>query len=346
MTTSVSVGQKVRAYELNDFNVDSLKISEKLAGALKPHEVRIRVKAASLNFRDLMIVKGLYNPNLRRPAVPCSDGAGEVVEVGSDVSRVKTGDRVMGIFMQSWLSGPPDAQYASSALGGGGPQGMLAESVVLHEDGVVHIPGHLSFEEASTLPCAAVTAWNAMFVATKTKPGDTVLTQGTGGVSMFAIQFALAAGARVIATSSSDEKIARLKKMGVTDVINYKKTPEWSKEALSMTEGVGVDNVIEVGGSGTIEESLRAVRVGGQVSVIGVLSGVEPKVGPRALLMRSVRLQGIFVGSREMFEDMNAAIAVNKIKPVVDKVFPFNEAQEALRYMESGAHFGKIVIRM
>jgi NADPH:quinone reductase-like Zn-dependent oxidoreductase len=208
------------------------------------------------------------------------------------------------------------------------------------------VPEHLSFEEAATLPCAAVTAWNALISTGQIKPGDTVLTQGTGGVSIFAAQFALAAGARVIGTSSSDEKLQKLKKLGVSDLINYKKTPAWSKEVLKLTGGVGVDHVVEVGGSGTLGESLKSVRMSGHISVIGVLSGVESTVGPRAILMKNVRLQGIFVGSREMFEAMNAAISLHKIKPVVDKVFSFDQAKEALQYMESGSHFGKIVIKL
>lgn len=345
MSASISVGQKVKAYEISEFNIDALQVTTKEAGQLGAREVRVRVRAVSLNFRDLMMVRGVYNPNLKRPAVPCSDGAGEVVEVGSEVTRVKVGDRVMGIFMQGWLAGPPEAEYGATALGGGGPKGMLAESVVLHEDGVVQIPEGLSFDEGATLPCAAVTAWNALFEHDDLKPGEVVVTQGTGGVSIFAIQFAVAAGARVVATSSSDEKLAKLREMGVKDVINYSKTPEWGKEVLKVAPE-GAHNIVEVGGSGTLEESLRAVRVGGTVSVIGVLAGVEPKIGPRALLMRSVRLQGIFVGSREMFLHMNAAITANKIKPVIDKVFEFEQTKEAFKYMESGKHFGKIVIRV
>ena len=347
MTTLVKSGEKVKTYELaGDFGIQSLALKEISAPELQPHQVRIRIGAASLNFRDLMIVKGTYNPHLKKPAVPLSDGAGEVVEVGEAVTRVKVGDRVMGIFMQKWLSGRPDEAAARSALGGGGPLGMLSQSVVLHEDGVVHVPEHLSIEEAATLPCAAVTAWHALITSGQIKPGDTVLTQGTGGVSIFAIQFALAAGARVIGTSSSDEKLEKLKKLGLSDLINYKKTPEWGKQVLKLTGGVGVDHVVEVGGSGTLGESLKAVRIGGQVSVIGVLAGGEASVGPRALLMKSIRLQGIFVGSREMFEAMNAAISLHKIKPLVDKVFSFDQAKEAMQYMESGSHFGKIVIRM
>jgi NADPH:quinone reductase-like Zn-dependent oxidoreductase len=347
VTTLVKSGEKVKTYELaGDFGIKALVINEITAPELKSHEVRIKIRATSLNFRDLMMITGVYNPNLKKPAVPLSDGAGEIVEVGDAVTRVKVGDRVMGIFMQKWLSGRPNVEAARSSLGGGGPKGMLAESVVLHEDGVVHVPEHLSFEEAATLPCAAVTAWHALVTTGQIKPGDTVLTQGTGGVSIFAAQFALAAGARVIGTSSSDEKLQKLKKLGVSDLINYKKTPEWGKEVLKLTGGQGVDHVVEVGGAGTLAESLKAVRMAGQISVIGVLSGVESTVGPTPILVKSVRMQGIFVGSREMFEAMNAAISLHKIKPVVDKVFSFEQAKEALQYMESGSHFGKIVIKV
>jgi NADPH:quinone reductase-like Zn-dependent oxidoreductase len=347
VTTLVKSSEMVKTYQLaGDFGIQALVVNEISAPELKSHEVRIKIRAASLNFRDLMMVTGVYNPNLKKPAVPLSDGAGEIVEIGDAVTRVKVGDRVMGIFMQKWLSGRPNEEAARSALGGGGPKGMLAESVVLHEDGVVHVPEHLSFEEASTLPCAAVTAWHALVTTGQIKPGDTVLTQGTGGVSIFAVQFALAAGARVIGTSSSDEKLQKLKKLGVSDLINYKKTPEWGKEVLKLTGGQGVDHVVEVGGAGTLTESLKAVRMAGQISVIGVLSGVESTVGPRPILVKSVCMQGIFVGSREMFEAMNAAISLHKIKPVVDKVFPFEQAKEALHYMESGSHFGKIVIKV
>ncbi len=347
MATLINTGAKVKVYEIGDtFGILSLNLSEKSAPPLNPHQVRIKIKAVSLNFRDLMIVKGLYNPNLRRPAVPLSDGAGEVIEVGEAVRRVKVGDRVMGIFMQQWLSGQVDEAIARSALGGGGPEGMLAESVVLSEEGLVIIPEHLSFEEAATLPCAAVTAWNALIVRGRIKPGDTVLTQGTGGVSLFAIQFAQAAGARIIATSSSDEKLAKLKQMGVTDLINYKEIPAWSKEVLNLTGGRGVKHIVEVGGASTLTESLKAICMGGQISIIGVLSGVDASLALRSILMRAVRLQGIFVGSREMFEAMNEAISLHRIKPIIDRVFSFEQAKDALQHMESAAHFGKIVIKI
>lgn len=291
-----------------------------------------------------MVVKGLYNPKLPLPLIPFSDGVGEVVAVGEGVTRVKSGDRVAGIFFQKWLAGELTAEKAESALGGA-IEGMLAEYVVLHEDGVVRVPEHLTDEEAASLPCAAVTAWNALFTSGGLKAGDTVLIQGTGGVSIFALQFALLAGARVIATSSSDEKLERVLQLGASDGINYKQTPDWSKKVRELTAGDGVDYVVEVGGAGTLSESLRAVRYGGQISLIGVLTGGSAEINTASILMKNVKVQGIYVGSREMFEAMNSAIALHKLHPVCDRVFPFHEAPEALKYMETGSHFGKICIR-
>jgi NADPH:quinone reductase-like Zn-dependent oxidoreductase len=305
--------------------------------------VLLKPRAWSLNYRDLLVVKGLYNPKLRLPLVPLSDGAGAVAAVGEGVARVQVGDRVAGIFMQKWLSGGVTEEAARSSLGGGGP-GMLAEYVVLHEDGVVRVPEHLSDEEAATLPCAAVTAWHALVVAGRVKAGDTVLTQGTGGVSLFALQFARLMGARVLATSGSDAKLRRVLEMGASEGINYKTTPEWGQKARELTGGAGVDHVVEVGGAGTLPQSLKAVRMGGHISLIGILSGAG-EVNPTSILMKNVRVQGIYVGSRVMFEAMNRAIALHRLRPVVDKVFAFGEVREALHHMESARHFGKICLR-
>jgi NADPH:quinone reductase-like Zn-dependent oxidoreductase len=274
---------------------------------------------------------------------PLSDGVGEVAAVGEGVTRVKKGDRVAGAFMPGWVGGELTEAKAKTALGGGGT-GMLAESVVLPEEGVVAVPAHLSDEEAATVPCAAVTAWNAVVSSGGVKAGDAVLVQGTGGVSLFALQFARLLGARVIATSGSDAKLARVMQMGASDGINYKTTPEWGNRVRELT-GVGVDHVVEVGGAGTLGESLRAVRTAGTISLIGVLSGVG-QANPLPILMKNVRVQGIYVGSRDMFEAMNRAIGLHKLRPVVDRVFPFAEARAALKYMESAAHFGKIVLRV
>jgi NADPH:quinone reductase-like Zn-dependent oxidoreductase len=252
---------------------------------------------------------------------------------------------VAGIFMPQWLCGQLTDAKARSALGGEA-EGVLAEYVVLDQEAVAAVPEHLTDEEAATLPCAGVTAWHAVVTEANTHAGDVVLTQGTGGVSVFALQFARLQGARVIATSSSDKKLGRALEMGASDGINYKQTPEWDKRVRELTGQVGVDLVVEVGGAGTLPRSFRAVRAGGQISLIGILSGGAGEVNPIPAVMRNIRVQGIFVGSREMFEDMNRAIALHRLRPVVDRVFPFAEAREALRYMESGAHFGKVCIRM
>jgi NADPH:quinone reductase-like Zn-dependent oxidoreductase len=310
-----------------------------------PGQVKIKVKAASLNYRDLLILKGAYSRNQPAALVPLSDGAGEVLEVGPGVTRFAAGARVAGCFMPAWVDGVVTDAMARSALGGGGV-GMLAEQVVLPEDGVVAVPEHLSYEEAATLPCAAVTAWNALITGGGLRPGDTVLTMGTGGVSLFALQFARMAGARVIITSSSDEKLERARALGASDGINYKTNPEWEKKVRDLTGGVGVDHVVELGGAGTLPRSLRAVRMAGHVALIGVLTGGGGEFGPMLVLMKAVRLQGVYVGSRAMFEAMNRAIALHQLKPVVDRVFPFAEAQAAYKHLESGAHFGKVVIRL
>ena len=335
----------MKAYELTAFGFESLKLVEYPQPKPGPGQVLLKMRAWSLNYRDLMIVKGQYNPKLKMPAVPLSDGVGEVVEIGPGVSRVKVGDRVAGAFMTKWICGEINETKARSALGGGGPEGMLAQFVAISEEGVVSVPEHLSDEQGATLPCAAVTAWHALVPQGHVKSGDSVLVLGTGGVSIFALQLARLHGARVIATSSSDEKLAKAKKLGASDGINYKTTPAWEKAVLELTGGAGVDFVVEVGGAGTLAQSMKAVRPGGQISLIGVLSGGGGQINPLPIFMRGIRVQGIFVGSREMFETMNRAIVQARLEPVVDRVFPFAEAVEAMRYMESGAHFGKVAIR-
>jgi NADPH:quinone reductase-like Zn-dependent oxidoreductase len=337
----------MRVYELQAFGLENLKIAERPRPEPGPGQALVRMRACSLNFRDLMIAKGLYNPKMRLPMVPFSDGCGVVEAVGSGVTRVKPGDRVTPIFMQTWIEGDLTDAKGKSALGGGTPVGgVLAEYAVLSEHGLVPVPDGLSDEQASCLPCAAVTAWTALVTQGHLKSGDTVLVQGTGGVSIFALQFAKAHGARVIATSSSDDKLARVKQLGADETINYKTTPDWDKAAVQLTGGVGVDHVVEVGGAGTFERSLHAIRPMGTVSQIGVLTGVTRDLNIAPILMKHARVQGIYVGSRAMFEDMNRAIVQNKIVPVVDKVFSFDQAPDALRHMESGGHFGKIVVRI
>jgi len=289
------------------------------------------------------VVAGAYNPKMALPRVPVSDGVGEVVGVGPGVTRVGVGARVAGAFMPAWAEGELTDQKAKSALGGG-VDGLLAEYAVLPEEGVVEVPAHLSDEEAATLPCAAVTAWNGLVVAGDIKAGETVLVQGTGGVSLFALQFARLCGARVIATSSSAEKLAKVKALGASDAINYREVAEWGDAARKLTDGRGVDHVIEVGGAGTLNQSLRAIRTGGHVALIGVLAGYG-QFNPVPILMKAVRVTGIFVGSRAMFEAMNRAIGVAGMRPVVDRVFAFEQAADALRHLESASHFGKVAIR-
>jgi NADPH:quinone reductase-like Zn-dependent oxidoreductase len=308
-------------------------------------QVVVKVGACSLNFRDLGIVRGTYRMPVRDKIVPLSDGAGEVVEVGGGVARVKAGDKVAGCFFQRWPGGEPSQNVQASALGGS-IDGMLAEYAILEEDGVVKIPAHLSVEEGATLPCAALTAWHAMVQHAKLIAGQTVLLQGTGGVSIFGLQFAHAMGVIAVITSSSDEKLKRATTLGAAHAINYKTAPDWEKATVAFTGGRGVDHVVEVGGAGTLARSFGAIRIGGKISMIGGLSGAATELNPGLILGRRANVQGISVGSTEMFEAMNAAIAANKIKPVIDRVFGFDEVQSAYKHMASGAHFGKIVIRV
>ncbi len=335
----------MKAYRLHAFEgPDAIRWEDLPTPEPGPGQIRVRVRATSLNFRDLMISKGIYNPRLKLPLIPLSDGAGEVSAVGTGVTRYRLGDRVVSAFMPGWVDGEPTDTKVRSALGGE-VDGMLAEEVVLPETGVLPIPSHLSFEEAATLPCAAVTAWNALFETGSLQPGDSVLVQGTGGVSIFALQFARMAGARVIATSSSDAKLARVKEMGASDLINYRTTPDWDKPVRQLTGGVGVDAIVEVGGAGTLPLSIRCVKLGGYVALSGVLTG-GGEFNPMPVLMRHIRLQGIFVGSVQMFAGMLKAIEVAQMRPVIDRVFPFEQAIDALKHMESGSHFGKVVIRV
>jgi NADPH:quinone reductase-like Zn-dependent oxidoreductase len=335
----------MRAYRLHEFSgPDGWKMEDLPSPTPGAGEVLVRVRAASVNFRDLLVAKGIYNPKMKLPRIPVSDAAGEVVARGAGATRFQVGDRVAANFMTGWIDGAIDDHKMQSALGGAA-EGVLAEEVVLPETGLVRVSDHLSYEEAATLPCAGVTAWRSLFHAASIKPGDTVLTLGTGGVSIFAVQFAHMAGARVIATSSSDAKLSRVRQLGATDVINYKTQPDWEKTVRELTGGAGVDVVVEVGGAGTFPRSLRAVKTGGTIALIGVLTG-QGQIDPLSILMRTVRVQGIYVGSAAMFEEMNRAIEVGRIKPVIDRVFPFENASDALRLMETGAHFGKIVIRV
>lgn len=326
----------------NNSGLDALKRIESPDPQPGDGQILVRVRAVSLNYRDLIIGKG-QNPAIGYPVVPMSDGAGEVVAIGTGVTRVKVGDRVAGIFFQNWQSGEINKSIMKSALGGE-MDGMLAEYVVLNQTGVVILPDHLSYEEGATLPCAAVTAWHGLVSKGNLTAGDTVLALGTGGVSIFALQFAKLHGARVIITSSSDAKLAQAKALGADATINYKTNPDWETEVYRLTNGIGVDHVVEVGGAGTLEKSIKAVRYGGRISLIGVLTGFAGQINPQPILGKSIAMQGIYVGSREMFESMNRAIGQAQLKPAIDRIFPFTEARAAYDYLQSGSHFGKVVI--
>jgi NADPH:quinone reductase-like Zn-dependent oxidoreductase len=334
----------MRAYELRDYGIEHLALTERPDPRPEPGQVVVRVIAVSLNFRDLLVVKGLYSRKLRFPLVPCSDAAGEVLAVGEGVTRVRPGDRVAGTFMPRWIDGEMDEDKARSALGAA-LEGVLAEQVVFDQQGLVHIPPSLSFEEAAALPCAGVTAWNALMVSGGLRPGETVLALGTGGVSILALQFARMAGARVIVTSSSDEKLRRARELGAEAGINYVMTPAWEEKVFELTNRRGADHVIEVGGAETLPKSVRAARFGGHIALIGNLTG-RGGVDIVPVFMKGLRVNGILVGSRAMFEDMNRAIERSGMHPVIDRVFRFEEAVEALRHMAGRAHFGKIVVRV
>jgi len=331
----------MHGWQISSFGIDSLEFVERPTLTPGPGEVLVGVGAVSLNYRDLMMVKGLYNPNLKLPRIPCSDGAGQVLSVGKGVTAFKPGDRVAGIFMQNWLDGPLTHAKTKGALGGD-IDGMLASHVVLKESGLVALPEHLSYQEAATLPCAAVTAWNAL-AAGGLKPGSTVLIQGTGGVSLFALQFARLRGARVIGISSSDEKLKRANELGLDAGCNYREEPDWDRWALEQTGGEGVDLVVEVGGAGTLERSLKSVRTGGTVAMVGVLTGTAEAIPIPSILHKMVHMQGIYVGSRQDFVEMNRAVSLALLRPVGEE-FHWSQAREVLRRMEDGGHFGKLVL--
>jgi NADPH:quinone reductase-like Zn-dependent oxidoreductase len=333
----------MKAWQIDEFGIDNLHLVEQDVPRPAEDEVLVRFRDASLNYRDVMVVSGTYNPRMKLPAVPFSDGAGEIVEVGPKVTDWKIGDRVSPNVVQDWIDDGPSAETARTAIGAGRYEGVLREYGVFPARSIVKVPDHLSFEEAATLPCAAVTAWNALVVSGKVKQGDTVLTLGTGGVSVFAVQFAKLFGARVIATSSSNEKLKRIRELGADETINYREVEDWDKAVLELTGGIGVDHVVEVGGTGTLPRSVKAVRTGGHIALIGALD-TTGEFNPIPVFMKAIRVQGIFIGSRRMFEDMNAKVTESHLRPVIDKRFGFEQASEALRYMKSGSHFGKIVV--
>lgn len=334
--TQVKVWQVAR-----EWSIDGLELAEQPVPEPGAGEIAVRMRAASLNYRDLLTVQGKGGVT-RLPLIPFSDGAGEVIAVGDGVARVAIGDRVCPMFFQSWFDGGPSAANRRLALGGTRP-GVLQEVMVLNAEGVTRIPAHLSFVEAAALPCAGLTAWRALFEEAQLRPGETVLVQGTGGVSIFALQFAKLAGATVIVTSSSDEKLERAKVLGADHTINYRTVPEWGKAAADWAGG-GVYHVVEVGGKDTFRQSIEAVRVGGTILVIGVLSGFAQEIAIPSIFSKNLHVIGLSVGSRKMFEGMASAIARNGLKPVIDRTFDFGEVPDALRLMERGGHFGKIVV--
>jgi NADPH:quinone reductase-like Zn-dependent oxidoreductase len=328
------------------WGLDAIKVVELPDPTPGPGQVLVRMKAVSLNYRDLLMVNGMYGRGAAGTSdviTPFSDGCGVVEAVGAGVTRVKPGDRVATLFFQGWVSGPPTLEKLMTALGFPIP-GAGSELQSFSEHGVSKVPDFLTDQQVATLPCAALTAWRGLFVDARLEPGDTVVLQGTGGVSIFGLQFAHAAGLRTVVTSSSDAKLARAKEMGADHLVNYKTTPEWSKAVREATGGRGADFVMEVGGGGTIQESMKAVKIGGHIAIIGVVAGAGDPFNPAALIGNSAKLQGLSVGSRDMFEAMCRAMALRGISPVVDKVFPFTEAKAAFSAMAGGEHFGKIVL--
>ena len=333
----------MKAYQLQAHNLDSLRLIDLPEPTVRQNDVLVRIKANSMNYRELLILRGGYYRNKKIPVIPGSDGVGEVISIGENVKTFQKGDRVAGTFFRDWESGKATEQQMNTALGGG-IDGTLAEYVIFPEHGLVKIPEHLSYESAATLPCAALTAWNTLTTG-ELLPGQTVLTLGTGGVSIYALQFAKLFGAKVIITSSSDEKLERARALGADETINYLSHPEWQDKVLQLTDGVGVDLVVEVGGAGTLERSLCVARLNGFIGTIGVLTGIEASgLSLARVFSNQLRVQGIYVGSRQMFKAMNAAITLHHLKPVVHEVIHFSEARRAYELLESGKHFGKIVI--
>jgi NADPH:quinone reductase-like Zn-dependent oxidoreductase len=337
----------MRSYVFTDApGLESLALVERSIRVPGPHEVLVGVRAVALNYRDILVAQLQQPGSADLGTIPVSDGAGEVLAVGTAVTRVQPGDRVVASFMRDWVEGPLTPAKQATSLGAAGVDGMLAEQVVLPEHALVRLPAGMSYEAASTLPCAGVTAWYALFEGAHVAPGDTVLLVGTGGVAIWALQLAKAAGARVLITSRSDEKLARARALGADDTINTTTTPAWDERVRELTGGAGADHVVESGGPGTFDRSIASLRHGGSMSLMGVLSGFADQVSTFAILSKQIRVQGTYVGSRLMLERLLRAVQVARLEPVVDRVFPFEAARMAYGFMAAGAHVGKVVIRV
>jgi len=334
------------AWEIvSDGGVDALALNERPMPQPGPGQVLVKIRASSVNYRDLATIEAPVSRNLAYPLIPNSDAAGEIAAVGDGVDDLAIGDRVTSCFFQDWEAGPISASAMASALGGA-RQGVLADHAVLGAKGVIKAPEHLSWTEAATLPCAALTAWHALTEPAPLRPGETVLLLGTGGVSVFAQQFCNLFGVRTIVTSSSDEKLEKMRGLGAAETINYRQETDWDARVMALTGNIGADRVIEVGGPGTLQKSINAVRVGGVIGLIGILTGVEGQIAPTAIMRKSILLKGVYVGSREMFAQMNRAIALHQLKPVIDEAFDFADARSAYRRMRSASHFGKLAIAL
>jgi len=334
-----------RAWEIGDeFGLEHLRLADHEVEEPARGQVRVAVRACSLNYRDLLMVRGLYDPRLKKPITPLSDGVGVVEAVGPDVTRVAVGDRVLACFAPRWFAGAPERATIRHTIGGPLP-GMLRQHALLDAEGVVKAPAHLTDEEAATLPCAALTAWSALVTLGELHAGQTILVQGTGGVSIFALQLAKLLGLRVILTSSDEAKRQRAEALGAWQTLDYRAEPKWGKKVAELSDG-GVDLVVEVGGAGTLAQSIRAVKPGGTIALIGNLSGNDAEMSLVRVLMNQVRVQGVLVGHREGFEAMNRAVALHRMRPVVDRTFPFEEAPDAFRHLKSQKHFGKVCVRV
>ncbi len=333
------------ALRFNAFGLDNLKLETVPLPELGPRDVLVELHAASLNYRDLMTVLGTYNPRMVLPRIPGSDASGVVTAIGSQVTLFQVGDHVTSLFFQDWLDGPIQPTTGKSALGGS-IDGVFSTAHVFPETGLIRAPKGYTHAEAATLPCSAVTAWNALVEKGRLHAGQTVLLQGTGGVSIFALQIAKAHGARVIITSSSDEKLSRARQMGADETINYRAFPEWDRQVMQLTGNRGVDHIVEVGGAGTLPHSFKAITPGGRVYVIGVLAGKDTAIDPTPILAKAIHTDGVYVGSRSIYSRLVAAIETNNLHPAIDRTFPLSQAREALAHMQSGSHFGKVVLSL